>query len=144
MEEGLSSYNAFCSQLHEGDILKNLNPSNNWGAFLMVVGKSSIALGEHSTYSVLLVGLEDNGEGYTGNGNSIFLTPDKLRHTEYLRYVGKGKYTLSPVVSDIEIDERMMNMSNRLNVKKWEGRRPRTKRYDACGNPIIKKMSNNK
>lgn len=138
MEKRLSSYNAFCSTLHEGDILKNLNTSNGWGEFLLVAGKSMVS----DTYSVLLMGLERNEGVFMGNGNSIYLNPDKLEHTSYLRYVGAGKFSFRPVVYDVKLDERLMNVCGRLNVRKV-GRKPRTKKYDSAGNPIIKRTNNN-
>ena len=54
----LGVYNNFCKNITEGSILYNMDITNLWGDYLLVVQKTIIRIGKMKTYSLLLLGLK--------------------------------------------------------------------------------------
>ena len=64
---GLEEYNRFCGNLKEGCILYNIDSTNSWGDYLLVVNISAVKVEGIKTYTVLLLGLKKDKNKWTNS-----------------------------------------------------------------------------
>lgn len=142
----LGAYNDFCKDLREGSVLYNIDPTNMWGDYLLVVNKSIIRVGNAKTYSVLLLGLKKEDGVYKTRNMRISLTPDYAPYVSYLKHVGFCKFELLPVLKDTDIKAGLVAAYSNVDLhqftKRLSIRKPQRHKYDRDGKPIIRKCNN--
>lgn len=143
---GIGSYNSFCKGLKEGTILYNVDSTNCWGDYLLVVNKTSIQIGSVKTYTVLLLGLKKEDSVFKSRHLRISMTPDYASHVPFLKYVGYSKFELLPVLKDVDVNMGLVAAYGTTDLRKYAQRlsirKPQSRRYDKDGKPVIKKPSN--
>lgn len=142
----LEDYNEFCKELREGTILYNVNSSNMWGDYLLVVSITRIRVCDVTTYTVLLLGMKKQEGKYIPRGTCISLTPESMEHISFLKHVGYCKFTLIPAISDINVSTGLATVYSQTDLRKFVTnlsiRKPRVHKYGNDGKPIIKKNGN--
>lgn len=146
MSTDIGSYNSFCKNIVEGDILYNLNYTNLWAEYLLVVSIITVTLNNTKTYTVLLLGMKKNGDTFEFLNQNIRLSPDNADNIHYLKPVGYCKYTLSTVISSCTINKGMETIYKNTDLwqfkEKIAVRKPRKKKYGNDGKPIIRSNNN--
>jgi hypothetical protein len=137
-------YNEFCKELKAGQILYNLNAMNLWGDYLLVANVIHTRVGNADSYTVLLIGLDKKDNGYIPRNLYISLTPDNVEQIPFLKPVGYCKFKLVPIIENLHINAGLAAIYSQTDLRKFVSklsvRKPRTRRYDRDGNPIIKKQ----
>lgn len=141
----IGTYNDFCHSITEGSILYNIDATNLWGDYLLVVNKAVIHVNEIKTYSLLLLGLRKDGNQYVPRNLRISVTPDYAGRIPFLKQVGVCKYKLLPVLKDVDINTGLVAVYSSTDLhkytKKLNIRKPKKKKYDKEGKPTIKKFN---
>lgn len=142
----LLEYNRFCHKLSEGCILYNMDSTNLWGEYLLVVNITTIKLWGQTSYTVLLIGLKKSEGSYTPYNMRIKLTPDYAKNIPFLKQVGKCRFSLIPVISDLNVDTGLITVYGDTNLRRYnsrvEVRKPKRRKYGKDGKLIIKKVEN--
>lgn len=142
----IGEYNSFCKSLRVGNILYNLDSTNLWGEYLLVVNIIPVNLIVAKTYTVLLIGLNKKDGEYIPRNLCISLTPELVGHTHFLKQVGYCKFSLTPKLESINVNNGLVaiygntdlhKFTNKLSIKK-----PRVHKYGKDGKPVIKKTDN--
>jgi hypothetical protein len=143
---GLKEYNEFCKNLIAGSILYNINTSNNWGEYLLVVNVDRIQCNNLTTYTVLLLGIKKEEGKYIPRDFMVSLTPDLRAHISFLKYVGYSKFTLVPVLEDIRINVGLVARFSQVDLHEYAQnlsiRKPVNRKYGKNGKLIIRKTGN--
>lgn len=138
----LDDYNTFCRNLKEGCILYNVDSTNAWGNYLLVANIIPI----DNTYTVLLIGLKKEDGKFKTRDIKINLTPDYAKNTPFLKYVGLCEFQLIPVLSKINVNQALVTVYGSTDLRKFNKkadlRKPRVRRYDKAGTPVIKTTKN--
>lgn len=146
-DTGFDAYNSFCKGLREGSILYNVDCTNGWGDYLLVVNKSKIQIGNVTTYSLFLIGLSKVGNRYVPSKRKISLTPEYASHIPFLKYVGYCKFDLIPSIMEIDVNIGLVATYGNTDLHKFAKRlhirKPQKHKYDRDGRPVIKKTNNN-
>lgn len=142
----LVDYNKFCESLKEGDILYNINSTNLWGDYLLVSNITPLTIVGIKTYTVLLLGLKKEEDNYIPLDLRIKLTSDDAPSIPFLRTVGYCKFKLVPDLSTIYINKGLVSIYGSVDLWKYREKlnikKPRRRKYDKAGNPVIKKAGN--
>ena len=142
----IQEFNDFCSSLTEGTVLYNIDKTNGWGEYLMVINVSKITLDSIDTYSVLLLGLHKEGDTFKAKNLKITLTPDYSDNIPYLRCVGNCEFILNPCISQISINKALTIVYGDTDLSKFSKklsiRKPRKRKYDKEGKLVLKKINN--
>ena len=142
----IRAYNKFCKELKAGNILYNLNPLNLWGDYLLVAHVAHVKFGDTDTYTALLIGVKKEDGKYIPRNLYISLTPDKMEHVPFLKYVGYAKFTLLPVFGNIDVNVGLVTVYSQTDLHKFASelsiRKPRTHKYGKDGKLVIKKTNN--
>lgn len=143
---GLKEYNFFCKDLKAGSILYNINSTNLWGDYLLVINVDHIKFNNFSTYTALLLGLKKEDGKYVSRNFCISLTPDHKAQIPFLKYVGYSKFKLIPVLEDVKINVGLVARFSQVDLHEFAQKlsisKPRTHKYGKDGKPIIKKTGN--
>jgi hypothetical protein len=143
----LDSYNNFCKKLSEGSVIYNVDTTNGWGEYLLVIDKSSICIGKTHTYSIILLGIQKERGRYLPRNLKISLTPENASNIPYLKYVGYCRYELFLVLRDVNINIGLAAAYGSTDLHKFTKnvhiRKPQIRKYNKDGKPVIKKNSNN-
>ena len=142
----IKEYNEFCKELRAGNILYIINSMNLWGVYLLVAHVTHIRVGNADTYTALLLGLKKVEGQYVPRNFCISLTPDNMEQIPFLKHVGYGKFTLVPVFNEINVNVGLATVYSQTDLHKFVSklsiRKPRVRRYDKDGKPIIRKNGN--
>lgn len=142
----LGAYNDFCRNITEGSILYNVDSTNMWGDYLLVVNKQLIRVGNAKTYSLLLLGLKKENGQYKHRNLRISLTPDYANRIPFLKYVGNCKFELLPILNEVNVHIGLVSVYSTVDLHKYTQqlsvRKPQKKKYGKDGKPIIKKCNN--
>lgn len=142
----LEVYNDFCKGLKEGSILYNLDSTNSWGDYLLVVHKAMVKVEEIKTYTLLLIGLKKKGTSYEVRNTKVVITPDYSGPIIFLKYVGFCKFKLQPVIENIKVNTGMAAIYGSTDLhkftQKFNIRKPQKRKYDNEGKPFIKELNN--
>lgn len=143
---GLDRYNSFCSELRAGHILYNMDSSNGWGEYLLVVNITPVSVGAVKTYTVLLTGLRKQDREYVPCHLCISMTPDYAARVPFLKHVGYCKFSIIPILEDVNVNVGLAAVYGSTNLHKFASklsiRKPRNRKYDSGGKPVIKKPGN--
>jgi hypothetical protein len=143
----LDSYNNFCKKLSEGSVIYNVDTTNGWGEYLLVIDKSIICVGKTHTYSIILLGIQKERGRYLPRNLKISLTPENASNIPYLKYVGYCRYELLLVLRDVNINIGLAAAYGSTDLHKFTKnahiRKPQIRKYNKDGKPVIKKNSNN-
>ena len=143
---GLSEYNGFCKDLRAGNILYNIDSTNLWGEYLLVVNVTALRINGIKTYTVFLTGLRKKEGKYVPYDLSISLTPDYARYIPFLKPVGYCKFSLHPAIEDVNVNVGLVTVYGNTDLHKFATklsvRKPRTHKYDRDGKPVIRKPGN--
>ena len=144
--DNLKEYNDFCHSLSEGSILYNLDFTNRWSQYLLVVNVSRVKINDFKTYTVLMLGLKKENGVFKSKNIRISFTPDYAYMIPFLKYVGRCDYQLAPIISKVNINTGLTAIYGSTNLSKYTEslhiRKPRQKKYDKSGTVIIKKSGN--
>ena len=139
-------YNDFCRNLVEGSVLYNIDSTNLWGEYLLVVNKTTINIGNIQTYTLLLIGLKKENGKYIPRNLKISFTPEYAHRVSFLKYVGMCKFDLLPILKESNINSGLVAVYGSADLhkfaKKLNIRKPQKKKYDKEGKPIIKQLNN--
>lgn len=142
----LEEYNTFCRNLKEGNILYNIDTTNLWGEYLLVINKIAVRVNGTKTYTILLAGLKKENEQYKPKDIMVVLTPDHASSIPFLKYVGYCKFKLLPVIEKADVNVGLVAAYSEADLRKYaysiNMRKPQKARYGNDGNPVIKKMNN--
>ena len=142
----IDAYNKFCSNLQEGYILYNIDSTNLWGDYLLVVNITSLKFSNVSTYSVLLIGLKKEKGKLKTRNLRIKLTPEYAKNIPFLKYIGCCKFNLIPELSDVDINVGLVAVYGQTDLHKFATNlsigKPRKRKYGKDGKLIIKKTDN--
>lgn len=142
----LSEYNSFCRELKAGNVLYNLNSTNMWGEYLLVVNVAAVKVGESRTYTVMLLELRRQDGKFVPGNTCVSMTPDYADNIPFLRYVGHCKFSLVPLLEDVNINIGLATVYGNTDLHKFTTklsiRKPRSSKYDKEGNPVIRKPRN--
>lgn len=143
----LAYFNDFCKDTKEGDVLYNLDSTNSWGRYLLVVIKSVMCIDSQRTSFLTLFGLEKDEDGkLTPKGTRIDLTFDKVSSLPYLKRIGHCKYFLTPVLVEERMNENLEKFYKATttfhyhNVHKCPKKKIR--KWDTDGRKIVKDTNN--
>lgn len=143
----LDSYNNFCQKLKEGSVIYNVDHTNGWGDYLLVISKSVVCVGKTKTYTLLLLGLKKERDRYLPRDLRISITPEDASHVPYLKYVGYCKFELLLILRDCKINLGLATAYGNTDLHKFTKgmkiRKPQARKYDGDGKPVIKKLKNN-
>lgn len=143
---GLNEYNDFCRDLRAGTVLYNIDSTNLWGDYLLVVNVSPVRVGNAKTYTALLLGLKKQEGQYVSRDLCISLIPEYANRIPFLKHVGYCKFSLLPVLEKVNIDVGLATIYGNTDLHKFATklsiRKPRTHKYDKDGKPVIKKPRN--
>jgi hypothetical protein len=139
-------YNSFCHNVNEGSILYNIDSTNSWGEYLLVVNKQTIHIDNIKTYTLLLLGLKKEEGQYKPRNIRISITPDYAKKVLFLKQVGYCKYDLLLSLSDVNVNVGLVTVYGSTDLHKYSQklhiRKPQRKMYGNDGSPIIKKLNN--
>ena len=142
----LDTYNEFCKTQVEGNILYNIDKTNNWGEYLLIVNIATVRVGEIKTYSMLLIGLQKEGKEFKPKNLRIKLTPDYCSNIPFLKYVGHCNFKLVPTLEDVDVNIGLAAVYGTTDLWKYKEklsiRKPKTRKYDKEGKLVIKKTGN--
>jgi len=142
----LESYNRFCRNLREGCILYNVDTTNSWGEYLLVVNIATLKFNDQKTYTVLLLGLDRKESNFVPRNLRIKFTPDYAGNIPFLKYVGRCNFTLKPELSDINVNLGLASIYSSVNLKNFARhlsvRKPKTRKYGKDGKLVIKRLQN--
>ena len=143
---GLDEYNSFCKELRAGNVLYNIDTTNLWGEYLLVAHVTPVRVGNAKTYTVLLLGLKKAEGKYVSNDLCISLTPDYAGRIPFLKHVGYCKFSLMPVLDNVDINVGLAAVYGNTDLHKFASklsiRKPKVRKYDREGKPVIKKPRN--
>lgn len=142
----INDYNKFCKSLYEGCILYNIDSTNLWGEFLLVVNITTITLEGKNTYSVLLIGLKKVQEEFVPYNLRVNLTPDYASSVPFLKYIGYCNFNLNPEVSNASVNMGLATVYSEVNLhkyaKKLSIKKPRKRKYGKDGRVVIRNTEN--
>lgn len=143
----LAAFNDFCKDTKEGDIFYNLDSTNSWGKYLLVVTKSVLCIDSQRTSFLMLFGLEKNEEGkLLPKGTRIDLTFDKFDSIAYLKRVGHCKYSLTPVLMEEKVNENLERFYKATNTFHYHNThncpKKKNRTWDIDGRKIVKDTDN--
>ena len=146
MNTDLNVYNNFCKNLAEGYILYNVDSTNGWGEYFVVVNIATVRLQGLKTYTALLIGLKkEDGKFYPRN-TRIKITPDYAKNVPFLKYVGRCRFKLIPELTDVEVNAGLVAVYGTVDLRKFNEwtplRKPKKRKYGKDGKPIIRKVEN--
>lgn len=140
---GLEKYNSFCKELRAGHVLYNMDSSNGWGEYLLVASITSVNVGDVRTYTVLLLGLRKQEGEFVPHHLCISMTPDYANHVPLLKHVGYCRFSLIPLLEEVNINTGLAAVYGNTDLHKFATklsiRKPRNRKYDKDGNPVIRK-----
>ena len=143
----IAEYNSFCKNLHEGDILYNLDVTNLWGEYLLVAAKTKFVVNGIPVFFMLLLGLDNEDGEFKPNNLRISLSPEKLENIRYLKFVGNCKFGIQPIIEKTGLNEALNTMYKKMDLKKYSSNlglsKPRRRKYDASGELRIKSTLDN-
>lgn len=143
---GLNEYNDFCRDLRAGNVLYNIDSTNLWGDYLLVVNVAPVKIGNVRTYTALLLGLKKENGRYVSRDLCISLTPDYANRIPFLKHVGYCRFNLIPVLEKVNIDVGLVTVYGNIDLHKFATklsvRKPRAGKYGKDGKLVIKKPRN--
>lgn len=141
-ELDFTQYNRFCKGLCEGDILYNMDNTNLWGDYFLVSVKVPITVGKEKTWFILLLQMEKQESGFVTTTTHINLTPSKVSHTPFLKYVGHCKYTITSSIENSQVNDGLLAIYKDQDLWKYakqtKNRKPKKKKYKEDGKPFKK------
>lgn len=144
--EILEEYNRFCKDMHEGNILYNVDKTNSWGEYLLIVNIATVIYNGVKTYSMLLLGLKKKGKEFLSRNIKIKITPDFARNIPFLKYVGHCTFNLVPQLKEVNVNLGLATIYGEIDLKKYvqklTTRKPKQRKYSADGSPIVKRTDN--
>jgi len=142
----MEEFNDFCSDLLVGNILYNLDNTNRWPRYLLVIDITPTMINGQPSYSILLLGLSYNKGIFEADDQCIKLTSEHAHNALFLKIVGLCKFNLKPEIIDSKVNQGLITIYNNTNLKdfiqKLNIRKPHLGKYGKDGKPIIKKTSN--
>lgn len=145
-DKELRKYNVFCENLSEGHILYNIDNTNQWGEYLLVVNVSSVSIHGHTSYNVLLLGLRKENNSFVPRNVRINLTPDYVGNIPFLRYIGHCNFKLVPDITDLEVNKGLVSVFSSVDLRKYTEklslRKPKIRKYGEDGKHIVRKAEN--
>lgn len=139
-------YNEFCKELQEGDILYNLDYTNKWGKYLLVMCKAYIRTDKVSTYCILLTGLERDADEMKPTNKRIHFTPSMAQYVPFLKHVGHCDFFFTVNTDVKNFSERLAEKYDTSDIweysKKIHIRKPKKRKYDADSTLIVKDTVN--
>lgn len=145
-DKWLNEYNNFCKNIEAGSILYNIDSTNQWGEYLLVINVASFTVGDINTYTVVLMGLKKQKGHYISNNNWISFTPDYAERVPFLKQIGYCKFFLVPTLDEVSVNVGLAAVYSSTDLHKFATnlsiRKPRNKKYDRDGKPVIKKPRN--
>ena len=142
----IEDYNRFCSNLKEGCILYNVDSTNSWGDYLLVVNISAVKIDSIKTYTVLLLGLKKDKDKWVSRNTRIKLIPEYAQNIPFLKYVGKCDFSLVPVLENVSVNIGLATVYGSINLHKFaQGlsiRKPKKRKFGVDGKPMVKKAEN--
>lgn len=141
-----TAYNRFCRSIKEGNVLYNVDSTNLWGDYLLVADITAVKIGAYKTYTVLLLGLKKEENGFKPRNMRVRLTPEYAKNIPFLKYVGWCHFELRPEISKININNGLVAVYGQTNLHdfaaKLSVRKPKRRKYGKDGNLIIKPTNN--
>lgn len=138
-------FNNFCENLSEGDILYNLDYTNKWGEYLLVLTKADIKVGDNKTYYVLLSGLKKEDGKLKPVNTRINLTPKMADSTHFLKPVGSCAFNLNPQLENEFVNKGLIAMYERTNLEDYVSRthvrKPRVRKYGDDKKPVVRDIN---
>lgn len=142
----MDDYNRFCSSLKEGCILYNVNNTNNWGDYLLVVNISAVKVSEQKTYTVLLLGLKKEKDSLVSRNTRIKLIPDYAQNVPFLKPVGYCDFKIVPILDNVKLNVGLAAVYGSTDLHKFTKnlsiRKPKKRKFGIDGKPIVKKAEN--
>lgn len=142
----LKAFNDFCGNLREGAVLYNVDSTNLWGEFLLVVNITTVVIERKRTYAVLMIGLKKDEGKFIPKNLRIKLTPDYAPNIPFLKYVGHCNFQLIPDLKDVNVNLGLVTVYSNIDLWKYKEklatRKPRRRKYGKDGKLIIKKAEN--
>lgn len=143
---GLEEYNTFCRNLKEGTVLYNIDTTNLWGEYLLVVHKVLVRIQNIKTYTIMLVGLQKEDGQYKSRNIMVVLTPDCASSIPFLKCVGYCRFKLYPVIEDADVNLGLVAAYSGVDLRRYaysiNMRKPQKTKYGKDGKPVIKKLNN--
>lgn len=141
-----STYNIFCKELNEGDVLYNVDSTNGWGDYLLVANIATVKLFDKKTYTVMLLGLTKNSDGFKSRNVRIKLTPDYSSNVPFLKCVGHCDFRIEPVIKNIRVNIGLATSYGTVGLKKFKDKldlkKPKVRKYGKDGKLILQKAEN--
>jgi hypothetical protein len=142
----MAIYNDFCKNLKEGYILYNVDSTNSWGDYFLVVNVAKVCINKIMTYTALLLGLRKDKDKFVPRDSRIKLTPDCATNVPFLKYIGKCSYRLIPEIKDVEVNIGLAAVYGSTDIHKFASslhlHKPRNRKYGNDGKPVVKKAGN--
>lgn len=133
-------FNEYCKTLHEGDILYNIDSTNLWGEYLIVLVKHQVRTENGSTWFVMLSGARREKDSFRPTSLKVYLSPDKIGSCEYLKYIGHCKVTVTPEFGMGVVNKGLVAVYKGTDLWRYSRnthcRKVRNRKYDDRGNPI--------
>lgn len=146
-KDSIGEYNKFCKNVTEGTILYNIDSTNLWGDYLLVANKCTVSFNGMTTYTLLLIGLKRKDGKMHVRDLKINLTPDYAAYIPFLKYVGKCQYLLVPELYNVDISLALVAVYENTDIwkssHKASAKKPRRRKYDKDGKPVLKSIKNN-
>lgn len=145
LKEKLAEFNRFCKNLHEGDILYNINSTNLWGEYLLVAAKATVRFVGQKSYFIFLLGLKKCGNTFTSNNVRINFSFDKMGNLPFLKPVGFCRYSITPSFGDTAINNGLVVMYSNVDLQKYTRKhhlkKSKRRKYDVNGEKVIQQLN---
>lgn len=142
----IGTYNSFCKGLMEGNILYNIDSTNQWGEYLLVANITPVEVGSIKTYTVLLIGLKKEEGRYIPKDTKVSLNPSYAGRIPFLKPIGYCKFSLVPAIEEVNVHTGLAAIYGNTDLHKYAAnlsiRKPRAHKYDMDGKPIVRKPGN--
>ena len=142
----IGTYNSFCKELMEGNILYNIDSTSQWGEYLLVANITPVEVGNIKTYTVLLIGLRKEDGKYIPINTRVSLNPKYTECIPFLKPIGYCRFTLLPTIEEVNVHTGLAAIYGSTDLHKYTTnlsiRKPRHGRYDKDGKPVLKKPGN--
>ena len=145
MQDKSVIFNNFCENLSEGDILYNLDYTNKWGEYLLVLSKATIKMKDCKTYYVLLTGLKKKDGRFIPANTRINLTPKMADSTYFLKPIGSCEYSILPIIENVFINKGLIAMYENTDLKEYSAkahvRKPKVRKYGEDNKPVVRDIN---
>ena len=141
-----AAFTAFCRERHEGEILYNLDSTNLWGEYLLIVSKIKFKVNGTTTYCLILHSVTLKDHTLIPLNRRIDFSSEMANSVPFLKPVGFCKFELNPHFTKVDINLPLIVTYKNQDIwdytKRSKTPKPKKRTYGIDGLKIIKPTDN--